>query len=130
MAVLYDVRREALAQGLACGMSKSAAARAAGYVKHSGHVGRLCTCASIVARVAHIVEETPRGGSSDLAPVINELMRLAALGGTLGTAAGLTAAKQLLVEAARLKERLPLPEMVLEPEMSREEWIATYARVD
>ena len=69
---------------------------------------------------------TGLGGSGDLAPVINEMRRLAVAAGELGTAAGMMAAKGFLVEAARLKGMLPVELAPLPRRLTNEEWLAKH----
>ncbi len=61
----------------------------------------------------------------DLAPVIDELMRAATAAIALSSAAGMQAARDLLVSAADLKQRLPagpVPAAIVHTELTPEEW--------
>jgi hypothetical protein len=70
--------------------------------------------------------------AADLAPVIAQLMDLATQAGDLGTAAGMNAARGLLIEAARLKgllaEQFPesRPGPILPPQLTKEEWVEIF----
>jgi hypothetical protein len=72
--------------------------------------------------------------AADLVPVITQLMDLAGEARDLGTAAGMNAARGLLVEAARLKGLLKTegveearPGHIQTPVMTTEEWMAAFA---
>jgi len=83
--------------------------------------------ASAQARAAEIQTEAI-GGTRDLTPLINRMIQLSAQAAALNSAAALREAKDLLVEAARLKGLLPAPPPPPPmPRMSREEWLAKYA---
>ena len=128
--MLVNPRRESFAQSLARGSTVEVARVAAGYAKRSRHLFRMAKSAAIVGRIEQIIDQAQWEDPAQILPVIEECMRLAKTAGNLGTAAGIMAAGSLLEKAARLKERLPRRPMmqdVLEPEMSREEWIRTYA---
>ena len=128
--VLTDPRHEALAQALARDDNVSAAGRTAGFGKNAAYAWRLSRSPKIIDRVAELVQTAPWGGSSDLVPVINEMAKRGIEAGKLGTAAGMIAARQLLAEAARLKQLLPVPEEAYPPprrrQMSTREWVETF----
>jgi hypothetical protein len=67
--------------------------------------------------------------TSDLVPIIDRLVKAADTAVTLKSAAGMKATCNLLAEAARLKRLLPLDAPAHGPryEMTREEWLATFA---
>ncbi len=70
-------------------------------------------------------EDPPERDPRDLAPVIGELMRAAKAAVALDTAAGMQAARDLLITAADLKQRLPADASGASPwppVMSAEEW--------
>ncbi|MGH6987539.1 MAG: hypothetical protein ACRED9_11965 [Caulobacteraceae bacterium] len=128
--------REQFAWGIARGISPSEAARAAGYA-NPGRGASLARAKDIAARARFVKRHLERGGSADLSAIIEALMDLADEGRRLGAAAGLAAAKGALVEAARLKQLLPVaaPEtraeldLAREAELTDEEWLAKYGPV-
>jgi hypothetical protein len=131
MAALENRRMEALAQGLADGLALHAATKAAGYSRQTGESRRRAARADVQARVAEIARER-RASAADLEPVIEQLIGLAAEAGKLGTAAGMTAARGLLSEAARLKLLLPPapdPNRYVPPDLTTEQWVAKYAHL-
>jgi|GEM_PF-6652137 len=90
--------------------------------------------ADVIARIAELERDAAWGGSGNLKPVIDELMRLAEVAGELGSAAGMTAAGGLLCEAARLKGLLegqsPHADAADPPRrvrLSNDEWLAKFA---
>ncbi|MEO8812273.1 MAG: hypothetical protein ABI376_05095, partial [Caulobacteraceae bacterium] len=103
MTALINRRHEAFARARAEGASPRAAYAAAGYPAASRHWARIATRVDVVARAAQIARGRAWGGSRDLSPVIDEMMRMAFAAERLDSAAGLAAAKGFLVEAARLK---------------------------
>lgn len=132
MAAKGRSRGEAFAQALAGGASPGRAWAEAGYVGHGHRARRRAAHPSVTQRVAEIGREKTLA-AKDLTPVIEEMMRLATTAGELNTVAGLTAARGLLAEAARLKGLLPEPPWVPEEqfprELSHEEWMAKYAHL-
>ena len=134
MGALDNPRHEALAQGLARGISVREATIEAGLsARHLPRSVRLAASPAVVARMAEIRQQAVWGGLEDLEKVFGELMRLAEAAGKLGSAAGMNSARTLLAEAARLRERLPAApataEAPLPPRLSKEEWIAAFAPV-
>lgn len=122
-------RFEAMAQGVAAGQTTKAAAIAAGYTGTATSYYQVAKRDDFKARVKVLEQERPWGGSSDLAPAINLLMRGAEKALTLDSAAALNAAAKMIAEAARLKQLLPPPPVqgrTQRYEISREEWLATY----
>ena len=132
MAAFDDERREKFAQGLARGLTASRAWAAAGYAPKGPRARLVAEREDVKARVTELIRAREWGGSGDLAPVINECMRLALVAGELPSAAGMVAARGLLAEAARLKGLLgaaaPAPdELSARPELTDDEWLAKYA---
>jgi hypothetical protein len=132
-----NVRQEAFAQAFAKGLRREDAYHLAGFTGHGDASSKIQKIPKVADRVAELTAMNLWGGSADLAPVINELMRLAKEAGELKTAAGMNAAKGLLSEAAKLKLQLPAQALkqrdwsdVIPPRMSEEEWIRTYAIPD
>ena len=132
MAAFEDERRERFAQGLARGAAASRAWEDAGYKRKGPRARAAAKRKDMVARVKEIIRAREWGGSGDLAPVIDECMRLAIKARTMNTAAAMVAARGLLAEAARLKGLLgaaaPAPdELSARPELTDDEWLARYA---
>ena len=132
MAELEDERREKFARGLADGLPAWRAWTAAGYAAKGGRGRIVAQRKEVKARVDELVQARKWGGSSDLAPVIDECMRLAKVAGDKDSAAAMVAARGFLVEAARLKgllgaaaaaPRAPEPRA----ELTDDEWLARYA---
>jgi hypothetical protein len=123
MAALVNRRHEAFARARAAGAGDFEAYVKAGYEKSSRHWTRIAARADVNARTAEIAQENQWGGSRSLGPVINEMMRLAALCGQKDTPAAMAQARAFLVEAARLKELLPHePAGPVERELTPAEW--------
>lgn len=99
---------EALAQGVAAGLSKKAAGNAAGYSKKTNSYYGITNRPEFAARVAVLRQEQPWGATDDLAPAINMLIRTAErlLAQETITPAGFDAATRMIAEAARLKQKL------------------------
>ena len=123
-------QQEMFAQAMADGCTAVEAAGKAGYrdrwLKRSeDRVG----IPVIAARIARLKAERARH-LADVGPVITLLMDQAEAAGLLGSAAGFTAARGLLIEAARLKAAAPPPPTSagppLEREMTEEEWLAEF----
>ncbi|MBA3812295.1 MAG: hypothetical protein H0X27_11765, partial [Caulobacteraceae bacterium] len=130
MATMGKSRNEAFAQALAGGASPGRAWAEAGYVGHGHRARRRAADPAVKRRVAEIGREKTLA-AKDLMPVIEEMMRLVKEASKLDTAAGLTAARGLLAEAARLKGLLPEPPWAPEEpprrRLTTEEWVAKYA---
>ncbi len=140
-------KREVFAQAMARGMTPVQAGVIAGYSKWRRCSYKAWANPDMQARVAAIIHSRARGGSNDLAHVIDELIRLVAAAEALNTAPALREARAMLAEAAKLKGRLPetpilapplaaLPAparpaeddgVVLEFGLSDEAWLAKYA---
>ncbi len=134
MAALNSARREALAQGLARGLSLKAATQEAGYGSSTSRRCGRAASKAVAARVEEIKEARRWDGQEDLALIFAELMRLAKEAGGMKSAAGMSAAKGLLAEAARLRERLAPPDARREwetpppvPDLTKAEWLAAFA---
>ncbi|HEY7901161.1 MAG TPA: helix-turn-helix domain-containing protein [Caulobacteraceae bacterium] len=97
-------KRATLARALAEGLNVKHAAKLSGYGRQT--VYRLRAEAAFGAEVEKLRDELAWGGSTDLAPVINELVRYARQAAELKSAAALNVARQLLVETARLKQAM------------------------
>ncbi len=132
MPKLDNARHEAFAQARVAGASRRDAFRQAGYDDLGRGIGRVDTRPEVVARLAELEQAARWGGSGDLGPVIDELMGLAQKAGALGTAAGMSAARGLLAEAAKLKMQLDVqPDAYCRPspvpELTKEEWLKAFA---
>jgi hypothetical protein len=124
-----EAQLEIFAEAYARGARIKDAGLAAGYSAESKAMYRRFHSDDFQERVkrhqrALIPAETP-----DLVPVIDRLMKAADAAVTLKSAAAMKAACDLLAEAARLKRLLPLdqPDQGPRYEMTREEWLATFA---
>ena len=127
---MRNAGHEAFAQALARGATPREASEKVGYAAHARQAPRVAARADVIKRTAQIRQELAWGGSGDLKPVIDEMMRLAKEAGKLKTAAGMIAAKGFLVEAARLKGLLPAAQEEFEPHeptLSEEAWLARFA---
>ncbi len=129
MAALVHRRLELFAQGLARRLAHTQAARDAGY-GHSPRASKLrARRPDVVARVAVLTEQAAGGGGRDLGSLIDELIAMAKEARKLNTAAGFTAARGLIGEAARLKGLLPHEDPApapYKPRMTTEEWIRKF----
>ena len=127
---LDDERREKLAEALARGESEKAACKTAGYKanwkKRIMERTRRSEIAERVEEIRQQIAETVR----DIGPVIEALMKAAEDAAQLKTAAGFTATRALLAEAAQLKTALPEPDFgeqeENEPPLDHDAWIARY----
>ena len=108
-------KREVFAQAMARGMTPVQAGVIAGYSKWRRCSYKAWANPDMQARVAAIIHSRARGGSNDLAHVIDELIRLVAAAEALNTAPALREARGMLAEAAKLKGRLPETPMVAPP---------------
>lgn len=132
---LPDGRLEAMAQGLALGLTAAGASEAAGFNGHGKDARRRADVPAMQARVAEIKLRREAGGTADLAPVIDRLVAASDKAVALGTAAGMVAARGFLVDAARLKGLLPgAPKpsqyskfVPSEPPMDDDAWVARFA---
>lgn len=121
-------RRSRLARALAEGLDNQAAAEASGYGRQS--VSRLRHDAKFQVEVETLRDELVWGGSADLAPVINEMLRLARKAGEGTTAASLNVARQYLADIGRLKQAMAASgaakTYAFDYEMTDDEWAAKY----
>lgn len=136
MPALKDPRREAFAWALAEGEAPLTAYHKCGYTG----VGRnapanargVAKRATMVTRVEEIHREMNWSARADVGMVLNELAWLVRKASALGNAAGLMAAKNMLMDVVRLKDRIDAADAGAAfdtpppPRMSREEWLATY----
>ncbi len=132
MPPLANPRREKYARGRAHGMTQRAAYRNAGYSVKSTNYEHVDKAPAVKQRVEELKDEIHWGETRDVAPVINELMRLAKEVVKLGTVPAIVAARALLAEAGKLKGRLEdrpdfMDSDTVEPPMTHAEWLATYA---
>ncbi len=100
-------QHEAFAHARARGLTDKEAAAAAGYVGEGSArtVGRR---ADVRERIGLLLEHRARGGSRDVAGVIDKLMDLADQAAKAGEAKAWDVARHCLAEVARLKAGLPL----------------------
>jgi hypothetical protein len=102
-----------------------------GEVEREG-VGKMAMDATPVGPVKDAADAQPPGRAQDprdLAPVIDELMNAARAAVALSSAAGMQAARDLLVSAADLKQRLPAgPTLaaISHTDLTPEEWQKRY----
>jgi hypothetical protein len=129
LPALVDTRLEAFAQAIATGLSCREAQKKAGYADSGRGSKYHSERTDVVARVAELVRRAIWGGTSDLAPAIDALAAVGEAAQALGSAAALREAKGAYSEAARLKRLLPpsAPPPAAMPDMTREEWLATFA---
>ena len=92
MPQLANAGREKYARGVARGLTQRAAYIAAGYSAKTGNVQHVSKSPTVVQRVEELKDELYWGETPDVAPVINELMRLAREAGKLGTVPAMVAA--------------------------------------
>lgn len=135
MPPLPVLREEAFARALAMGLSLTEACIEAGYIGNWKQARKRAARPDIVARVTALRDERHWDGTADVAPVINALMRLARKAGDMPTAAAMAAARGLLAEAAKLKDRLedkvgtPSEATPIAPQflpLSDEDWAVKY----
>ncbi len=132
MPKLTNPRHEEFARLRVEGFSRRKAGLLAGF-KSTGTGSWLGKKEDVLARIVALTDEIYWGETSDLAPVINELMRLARDAGGIGSAAGMVAARGLLAEAAKLKGRLGEPitgersAAPRNPPLSNADWLAKHA---
>jgi hypothetical protein len=129
MAALTIARRELFAQGLAQGLSPDEAAVKAGYEGEKKQARKRALHPKVVERVEELRRLRAWGGSSDVGPLIDELMKTVQEARKLDTAAAFVAIRGLIVEAARLKQMLPETESDDPPcrELTREEWVEKFS---
>src|ERR1700722_16591535 len=96
-------KHEALAQGLAAGLSNTEALEAAGYVA-GGDNCKLCARDDVTTRMGELREAASWGAGPD--PASQKLAELARRSADLGSAVGLLGAGKLVVEIAKRRDRL------------------------
>jgi len=128
-------RLEAFAQAIALGRTPVEAAIEAGYAPPRNHLRLRLKLTE--KRVEHLRTLLGGGNTRELAPIIEQMIRLAGKAAELETASGLASARGLLAEAARLKQLLPesptsataaTSTAPAAPALSREEWLAAFGR--
>jgi hypothetical protein len=129
MAALMIPRQESFAKALAEGLTPDEAAEMAGYKGEKKQARHRARQAKFVERVAELRRRRDWGGSSDVGPLIDELMKTVQEARKLDTAAAFVAIRGLIVEAARLKQTLREfePEEPLPPPLTTAEWVEKYA---
>jgi len=134
MPPLVNQGHEAFARARAAGLTPRAAFLEAGYRDPARNVRRIASRPEVEKRIVELERDAAWGGSGNLKPVIDELMRLAQVAGKLRSAAGMTAARGLLGEAARLKglldaqsHRADVADPPRRVRLSNDEWLAKYA---
>jgi len=118
------VRFEALAKGVAGGASIRAAGIAAGWGRNTRTYYRYAERPDFPDAVERWKLELRRGGSSDLGPVISDLMEGAQKAIALGSGAGMAAACKMLTEAGRLKQLLANAEREAAEDDGPPDWAA------
>jgi hypothetical protein len=117
------------------------ASREVGFNRRHPERGRALALTPLVTgRVEEIREATAWAEPEALTTVFRELLRLAAAAGELKSGAGMNAARTMLAEAARLRERGPPPPPARSqpnpvasaptlPDLTTEEWIAAFGPI-
>ncbi|MGA2952671.1 MAG: hypothetical protein ABSD80_10600, partial [Caulobacteraceae bacterium] len=124
MGAFNRVRFEALAKGVAGGASIRAAGIAAGWGRNTRTYYRYAERPDFPDAVERWKLELRRGGSSDLGPVISDLMEGAQKAIALGSGAGMAAACKMLTEAGRLKQLLANAEREAAEDDGPPDWAA------
>jgi len=129
MRPLPDPRLEAFAQAMAGGLPPRKAQTEAGYADSGRGAKTHSEREDVRARADEIVRHAMWGGTCDLGPAIDALAAVGEAAQALGSASALREAKGAFAEAARLKRLLPpsAPPPAAMPDMTREEWLATFA---
>ncbi len=120
---------DAFADAIADGLPVRRAALRAGYSPLSKSVYLWVKRPDFIARVERRRARREPASAADLEPIIERLLAAADRAAEAEPdAALLRAMRELLVEAARLKQLLPAPEAggAADYEMNREAWLATY----
>lgn len=102
MPALTNPRHERFAQELAKGKSASEAYVAAGYKANDGNASTLKGNQKVEARVAEIQERGAIRAEVSIASLTNDLIRLMAKGESLADAAGLSVARNSVMDIAKL----------------------------
>ncbi len=134
MPRLSNKRRERFARLIAMDASPVEAAKKAGYVDVHGHRAKArMRMPEVAERIAELKRNAGRR-IQRLDPVIHVLMRAAEAAIALRSAAALTSARGLLIEAARLKQILAATPAAArrvadddDAEMTEAEWLAAFA---
>ena len=124
MGAFNRVRFEALAKGVGGGASIRAAGIAAGWGRNTRTYYRYAERPDFPDAVERWKLELRRGGSSDLGPVISDLMEGAQKAIALGSGAGMAAACKMLTEAGRLKQLLANAEREAAEDDGPPDWAA------
>ena len=118
---------DTFALGCAKGLAICRAGIAAGYKPKSNAMYKRFHRADFQERIAKHKRALSQAERPDLIPIIERLVETADKARAMGSAAAMKAACDLLAEAARLKRLLPIDEVAPSFEMTREEWLATFA---
>lgn len=138
MPPLDDPRYEALAQGLARGLSLRQANAEAGLKEaRPCRMRRRAARKDVAARIAELKAQMTWGDAEPLRVIYERAMALADRAGGLDSGAALAAARGLFAEAARaVREagifgaesgRAQTPRGPVPPDMTNEEWLAAFA---
>ena len=108
--------------------STKAAALVAGLSPTGGRAYELAAQIEAEIEAAKLEQGRLWGGSADLAPVIDEMRRLAEFAYGQNSTAAVKEARELLVEIARLKALLPKTALSFAktPGLPDDEWLAKY----
>jgi hypothetical protein len=134
---LPNPRHEHFTQGLARGLTQVAAYAAAGYRPSSNGASRLAKQKAVIARIGELKLQRERVRQSGLAETIAALTILAERCAELTSAAAITEARLIRLEANRLGKALAIEEAeaALEPDpldedISQAEWLRRYGAKD
>ncbi len=137
MAALAYPRQEAFAQGVARGLIKAVAGRAAGYKNGSSFIYKVAKRQVFIDRVAEIAKTVAWSGSQSVVSVIDALKTYADKAFANGDdLARIKVAADILFKIATLKQQLPsdpLPDCVVAAfsspydTLSHEEWSRQYS---
>jgi hypothetical protein len=123
---------DTFADGIAEGLPVRPAAIRAGYSATSNSVYQWLKRPEFMARVEKFRRRRAPAATGDLEPVIERLLAAADSAAALNSAPALRAVRDLLAEAAKLKQLLPPPEATPPRayEMTREAWLDAFAPRD
>jgi hypothetical protein len=120
-------KQETLAEGIAMGLTGRAAGSRAGFAPTNDSFYRWLKLPEFIARIDKHRRALDPAATNDLQPIIARLLA-AADKVTATDGATLRAVRDLLAEAARLKQLLPAEDTApVNYEMTREEWLAAFA---
>jgi phage terminase small subunit len=102
MAALTNPRHERFAQELAKGQTQAEAYAAAGYKPSEPNASRLTSNDKVRERVAEILERGALRAEVTVATLTTDLLRLRDKGEALGDAAGLSVARNSVMDIAKL----------------------------